>query len=225
MPGGDQKPGPTEKTGVEIEKQRFGIEKDRAGREKQAFETGLPVMQQLAQMVQRALKGDIGEFLDSPVAQRKASATGSAGAKRRESTRTALAGRGLENTGAGQAALQDIDAETSGAVLDAALSEVNRYLGMASGFAGGLSAGGGGGGGGGGNLAGYAALENERTAAAGRRKQELGSSLGAAVGTTAGAVLGTTIFPGVGTLAGAMLGASLGGAFGTAGGGAIGSLF
>lgn len=227
--GGDKSSGGTSKEGIQVERGKLqlateesqfarGIMTEQNQRSRKSSEQTMPVLEQMSQLIQSALKGDVDKFASSPIAQRKASMTAQAGAKRSSGAQRQLAQKGLDKSGAGMAYMNDLDAQTSGAVLDSVLSEMTRYLDIAPGF-GGMAAGGGVGGipgmGGGGqaNLAPYAALEAQNRQSGRNQTTQIASS----VGMVGGAVIGSYF----GGPAGGMLGA----AAGSAAGGAIGSIF
>lgn len=233
--GGDSGGGATSKAGVQLEKEKFEFGKQDAllGREiageglkqsKQRSAATMPVLEQMSAMIQSALKGDIDKFASSPIAQRKSSMTQQAGDRRKAGAQRQLATKGLDKSGAGMAYVNDIDAQTSGAVLDSVLSEMTRYLDIAPGFAGMAGGGGMGGGGGGGggwasaSLAPYAQMEHQSAMQSRQNKMQLGAGLGAGAGAIGGALLGTMVFPGIGSAVGAAAGAALGGGLGGVGG-------
>lgn len=226
--GGDKASG-TSKEGIAVERGKLdlatqesqfarGIMTEQNQRSRKTFEATSPVLEQMSQLIQSALKGDVDQFAKSPIAQRKASMTQQAGDRRKAGAGRQLASKGLDKSGAGMAYMNDLDAQTSGAVLDSVLSEMTRYLDIAPGF-GGMAAGGGVGGipgmGGGGqaSLAPYAALEAQNRQSG--KSQAMG--IASSVGMVGGAVIGSYF----GGPAGGMLGA----AAGSAAGGAIGSIF
>jgi hypothetical protein len=98
------------------------------------FGAGFPVVDMLSNLIRTALSGDVGQFENRQVGQRRAAATRRAGTKAQESTRRNLAARGLEGSSAGQAALTNIGLETDAQVFDSLISELTMFQNMAPGF-------------------------------------------------------------------------------------------
>lgn len=166
----------------------------------QSFDEGFPLVQMISEMIKKSISGDTEFFANSPLAKRKGSMARSSGDKRKETTRRGLAARGLEQTGAGQATLNDQESQTSSAVLDAMLSEMGRYLDVAPQFALGLT--------------GQAQQTSSRLA--GVEQQREGSdpfnSILPMLITTAATAAGTAFGGPLGGAAGAMLGGLVSGA-------------
>lgn len=153
-----------------------------------AFNTAAPMIEQLSFLISKALGGDTSFFESSGLGQRKASQTAQAGAQQQERTRQRLSSQGLEQTGAGQAALQDMEGKTNAAVLDAILGEMERYINIAPQFSLGLA-----------NVGTQGtATAAQAEANRGRGSDALWGSLIGSLGMATGAILGGPIGAGLG---------------------------